>query len=102
MPPPPKPSGLLDEACFMKCLVFGKAALTAANTVLLNKAASAAAGSRLAGAAGAVRAFGNNPGTMAIFGLYGMDYCWQNCRKDPNMCTDYQPFTPTGFFPGGA
>ncbi len=32
MPPPIPPPGVLDESCFLKCVVIGKAGTSAANT----------------------------------------------------------------------
>jgi hypothetical protein len=93
----------LDEGCFVVCVVFGKLAVSAGNTWAINQAANRTrAGTRAHRIASGARAFANNPAAIGIAALYGLDYCWFNCRKDPQQCEPYESFKPTDFFPGGA
>ena len=82
-------------------MVFGKFAVSAGNTWAVNKVAdSTRAGTLAHSVAAGARGFANNPGTIGIAALYGLDYCWFNCRKDPQQCVAYDPLKPTDFFQG--
>ncbi|MBK8065239.1 MAG: hypothetical protein IPK29_15230 [Betaproteobacteria bacterium] len=100
MPAPIPPSGVLDEECFVKCVVISKAALSIGSTMGINKAADHASGRIASTAAQTIRAVANNPVVMIVGGLYGLDFCYRDCRKDPNSCESVPSFQSTPFFHG--
>jgi len=100
MPIPIPPPGVLDWDCFLKCVVFGKAAAAATTTVVINKAAQATVGTAIGAVAQGAKVVSNNPATIGIAASYGLDYCWRNCRKDPASCPPPDPSAAPPFFLG--
>lgn len=98
MPIPKLPPGVLDEQCFAKCVVLGKAAASATTTVVINQAAKSTAGTAIGVAAQGAKVVASHPATMTVSAAYGLDYCWRNCRKEPDPCPPpypaIDPFVP--------
>jgi len=80
MPTPEPPPGRLDKSCFLLCTVFLKAGGSGVLSAGAEGGAAGSAGTVLEGTGAGARIIANNPITIGIGALYGLDYCWRKCR----------------------
>lgn len=91
MPIPTPPPGVLDQECFARCVVVGKAAASAGTSVIVKKAAKATAGTAVGVVAEGAKIVVDHPAVMVVAAAYGADYCWRHCRKTPSCSPPPEP-----------